>query len=105
MNVAKVDQNIAYVVMVVYLCCIRLSPIFHLFFQTYIASVFHPDVTYVSHIYCKCFIWMLRMSCNGYTRFFPSVLDVCYKCFNCFGRILQVFRPDITKADLVLHIL
>jgi hypothetical protein len=21
----------------------------------------YPDVTYVSHICCKCFIWMLRM--------------------------------------------
>jgi hypothetical protein len=40
MDVAKVDQDVAYVAMVVYLCCKRLSQMFHLFFQTYVASVF-----------------------------------------------------------------
>ena len=32
MNVAKVDQNVAYVAMVVHVYCKRLFPIFHLFF-------------------------------------------------------------------------
>ena len=105
MDVAKVDQDVAYVAMVVHLCSKCLPLMFHLFFHTYVISVFHSDVAYVSHICCKCFIWMLRMFCNGYTRLFPGVSDVCCKCFNCFGRMLQVFHLDIAKANLVLHML
>jgi hypothetical protein len=33
MDVAKVDRDVAYVAMVVYLCCKRLSLMFHLFFD------------------------------------------------------------------------
>jgi hypothetical protein len=40
MDVAKVNQDVAYVEMVVHVCCKILFPMFHLFFQTYIASVF-----------------------------------------------------------------
>jgi hypothetical protein len=79
MDVAKVDRDVACVTMVIHLCCKRLSLMFHLFFQTYVASVFHLNVTYVSHISCKC--------------------------FNCFGRMLQVFHPNVAKVDLVLHML
>jgi hypothetical protein len=43
-DVAKVDRDVVYVAMVVHLCCKRLSPMFHLFFQAHVASVFHPDV-------------------------------------------------------------
>jgi hypothetical protein len=32
MDVAKVDQDVAYVAMVVYIYCKLLSPMFHLFF-------------------------------------------------------------------------
>ena len=61
MEVAKLDRDVAYVAMVVYVCCKLLFIIFHLFFQTYVASVFictlhmclqvfYLDVAYVSHI-------------------------------------------------------
>jgi hypothetical protein len=40
MNVAKVDQDVANIAMVIHLCCNRLFLTFHLFFQTYVASVF-----------------------------------------------------------------
>jgi hypothetical protein len=40
MDVAKVYRDIAYVAMVVPLCCKCPFPMFHLFFQTYVASVF-----------------------------------------------------------------
>jgi uncharacterized CHY-type Zn-finger protein len=43
-NVAKVDRDVAYVAMVVHVCCKRLSPMFHLFFI---------------HVCCKCFICLL----------------------------------------------
>jgi hypothetical protein len=40
MDVAKVDRGVAYVAMVIHLCCKYLFPMFHLFFHMYIASVF-----------------------------------------------------------------
>jgi hypothetical protein len=54
MDVAKVDRDVAYVAMVVHVCCKRLFPMFYLFidvcckcvylmlhmFHTYVASVF-----------------------------------------------------------------
>ena len=30
---------------------------------------------------------------------FASVSDVCCKCFNCFGHMLQIFPQDVTKVD------
>ena len=39
-DVAKVDQDVAYVAMVVQVCCKLLFPMFHLFLQTYVARVF-----------------------------------------------------------------
>jgi hypothetical protein len=40
MDIAKVDQDVAYVAMVVQVCRNGLFPMFHLCFQTYVASVF-----------------------------------------------------------------
>jgi hypothetical protein len=36
---------------------------------------------------------------------FASVSDICFKCFNYFKRMLQVFYLDIAKVDPVLHML
>ena len=85
-NVAKVDQNVAYVAMVVHICCKGLFPMFHLCFWTYVISVFYLDVAYVSHICCKCFIWILHIftmifKCFSYV--FASVSKACFKCFIC----------------------
>jgi hypothetical protein len=105
-------------------CFIWLLHMFH----TYVASVLsrycicfthmlqvcYLDGACVWHIFCKCFIWIciclthmlqvfhLNVSyfCSGYTCF-PDILDVCCKCFDNFGRMLQVFYLDITKVDLV----
>jgi hypothetical protein len=46
------------------------------------------DVAYVSHICCKCFIWILHMFCNGFSNIFR-----CFcKCFRCvFYLSLDVF--------------
>ena len=72
-DVAKVDRDVA---MVVYVYCKLLFPMFHLFFQTYIASVF---------------IWMLHM----FHTYVGSVLSGCCICFamvfKCFRVVLQVF--------------
>ena len=42
------------------------------------------DVAYVSHIFCNCFIWMLRMCCNGFLSascVFFKCFGACFKCF------------------------
>jgi len=60
-DVAKIDRDVAFVGMVVHVCCKCLSPMFHLFFSDVCCKCVYVDVIYVSHICCKCFIWMLRM--------------------------------------------
>jgi hypothetical protein len=75
-DVVKVDWDVAYVAMVVHVCCKLVFPMFHLFFQTYAASMF----IWILHIFhtlcCKCFICMLRMFYNGFQVFFTCVLQV-----------------------------
>jgi hypothetical protein len=39
-DVAKVDQDVAYVAIVVDICCKLLFSMFYLFFYTHVASVF-----------------------------------------------------------------
>jgi glycerol-3-phosphate acyltransferase PlsY len=57
MDVAKVDRDVAYVTMVVHVCCKHLFPMFYLFFQ---GKCVYLDVVYVLHIICcKCLILML----------------------------------------------
>jgi hypothetical protein len=56
MNVAKIDQNVAYVAMVVHVCCKSLLQMFHLCFWMYYCKCVYLYVAYVSHICCKCFI-------------------------------------------------
>jgi hypothetical protein len=40
MDIAKVDRDVAYVAMLVDVCCKLLFPMFHLFVETHVASVF-----------------------------------------------------------------
>jgi hypothetical protein len=88
MDIVKVDRDIAYVAMVVHICCKLLFLMFHLFFQTYFASVFmlmlYMFHTYVASVIAKS----LRMFCNDFKVFFSvlvSVLDVYFKCFICLS--------------------
>jgi hypothetical protein len=77
MNVAKIDRDVAYVAMVVHVCCKRLFLMFHLCFRTYVASVF-IWMLYMFYIYASVFIWMLSMFAIV-TRVFR-----CFcKCFRC----------------------
>jgi hypothetical protein len=96
-DVTKVDRNVAYVVMVIHVCCKCVFPMFHLFFRrtlqvclsryyicfTHILQVFYMDVAYV----CNCF------SCV-----FESVSDVCFECSSYFVRMLQMFHLDVLKV-------
>jgi hypothetical protein len=49
-DVAKVDRDVAHIAMVVHVCCKHLFSIFHLFFPTYVASVFIWMLHIFSHI-------------------------------------------------------
>jgi hypothetical protein len=89
-----------------YACCKRMFRVFHVF-QTYASSIssecsistsgccitcmMQAFVLSVSYVCCKCFIWMLHMFCNRYTRdfhvfqMFSQVFSyVRYNCFSCF---------------------
>jgi hypothetical protein len=61
MDVAKVDRDVAYVVMVVNVYCKGLLPMFYLCLLDACCNCVYPNVAYVSHIRCMCFIWLLRM--------------------------------------------
>jgi hypothetical protein len=76
MDVAKVNRDVAYVVVVARVCFKILFPMFHLFFQMYVA--------YVSHICYKCFIWILR------------TCVMVFKCFQVF--FLQVFQTYVASV-------
>jgi hypothetical protein len=104
-DVAKVDQDVAYVAMIAHVCCKCLFPMFHLFFFrrmlqmclsgccicfTYILQVFYLDVAYV----CNC------LSCV-----FACVSGAYYECFSCFVCILQLFHLSVSKVDQgVVHV-
>ena len=67
-DVAKVDRDVPYVVMVVHVCCKRMFLMFHLFFRcmlqvflsgccicfTHMLQVFYLNVAYVAMVF-KCF--------------------------------------------------
>jgi hypothetical protein len=49
-DVVKVDRNVAHIAMVVHVCCKLVFSMFHLFFSTYVASVFIWMLHMLSHI-------------------------------------------------------
>jgi hypothetical protein len=87
------------------ICCNGYTPMLQAFVPN-VSSVFsyvcckcvYLDVAYVSHIYCKCFLWMLHMFCNGFSN-----VSMCFCKY--FGCMFQVFHlsSDISKVDRMLH--
>jgi hypothetical protein len=74
--------------------------------------MFQMDVAHVLSGYCICFTLMLQVFHANVAYVlqwlhtcFPHVSDICCKCFNCFGHMLQMFPLDVEKVDLVLHML
>ena len=47
----------------------------------------YKNVSSVSYVCCKCFIYMLYM-------YHAYVASACYKCFSCFRRILHLFHVE-----------
>ena len=96
LDVAKVNQDVAYVfAMVVYVCCKRLSPMFHLFFQTYVASAFismlHMFYTYVASVLSGCCACMFL---QWFQVFLQVFLHAYLKCFIC----LQTFVANVSSG-------
>jgi hypothetical protein len=86
MDIAKVDRDVAYVAMVVHICCKCSVTNVLSVFSGHMLKYVYLDVVYVSHIYCMCFIWLLRMVAmvfKYFQVFFSSVLEACVKCFIC----------------------
>jgi hypothetical protein len=84
MNVAKVDQNVAYVAMVAHVCYKGLFPMFHLCFWTYCCKCVYLNVAYVLHICCRCFICILHVFAMVFkllSCIFASVSETCFKCY------------------------
>jgi hypothetical protein len=107
MDVAKVDRDVAYVVMVVHVYYKRLFLVFHLFFQTYVARVFicmlHMFHTYVANILfgcCICLQWL-----QVYFQVFLQVyLTHVISISSIFIRMLQVLYLDVSKVERVSHL-
>jgi hypothetical protein len=79
-DVAKIGRDVSYVAMVVHTCCKLPFSMFHMFFETHVASVVIWILHMFSHVCCKCFIWMLRIFAM-ILMCFVSVSDACFKCF------------------------
>jgi hypothetical protein len=94
MDVAKIDRDVAYVAMVIHICCKRMFLMFHLLY----CKCVYLDVAYVLYICCKRFIWMLRMCCNCFSSVFScvfvSVSDACFKYFIC----LQTYVANVVSV-------
>jgi hypothetical protein len=71
-DVASVDQDVVYLEMVVHVCCKHLSPMFHLFFQMYVTSVF-IGMLHMLHIYVASVL-------SG----FYVYLQLLFKCYQVF---------------------
>jgi hypothetical protein len=79
MDVIKVDQDVAYVVISVHVRCKCMFQIFHLFFRRMLQVCLSGCCKCLSG-YCISFAMTFQM----FSGVFASVLDVCYKCFSCF---------------------
>ena len=72
MHVAKVDRDVAYVAMVVHVCCKGLLPIFHLCFIDACCKRVYLDVAYV----CNGFQMLLGVFFQTFQKHVSSVLSV-----------------------------
>jgi hypothetical protein len=80
-DVTKVDRNVAYVAMIVHVCCKLPSPMFHRVFWTYCYTCVYLNIANLSHICCKRFIWIL------------CIFSMGFKCFHVF---LQMFQKYVS---------
>jgi hypothetical protein len=80
-DVAKVDRDVAYVVVAANVGCKRCSQC--LFFFSDVGASMFIWMLRMFHICCNCFIWMLRI--------FAMI-------FKCFKEFLQVFQTYVVSV-------
>jgi hypothetical protein len=116
-DVSKIDQNVAYITMAIHMLQASVPNISAV--QTDVARVlsgycicftlmlhmFHPDVAYVFAHMLQVFHLNVAYVLQWLHTCFPHVLDICCKCFNYFGRMLQMFPLNVVKVDMVEHML
>jgi hypothetical protein len=87
-DAAKVDRDVAFVAMVVLVCCKLLFSMFYLFFHTHIVSVY---------------IWMLHM----FHTYVASALFGCCVCFTmvfkCFSCVFAIGSHAYFKCYICLQ--
>jgi hypothetical protein len=93
-DVAKLDRDIAYVAIIVHLCCKCLFPVFYLFFR-HMLYMFH---TYVSSILSGRYV-MFAIVFKCFSGVFASVSETCFKCFIYLLCMLQVLYLNVLKLD------
>jgi hypothetical protein len=81
MDVAEVDRDVAYVAMIIHVCCTLLFPMFHPFF-IYVARVLiwilHMFHAYVVSDLSRCCIYLQWF--QVFFGVFASALDAYFKC-------------------------
>jgi hypothetical protein len=99
-NVAKVDQDVAYVASVSEACCKRLFKIFHLFSDVCLGAFFYLDVAYVS-LMLQEYVPMVSLfqSYVAVSVFMWQVASVLSGCCICFMHMFQVYVPNILFAS------
>jgi len=93
MNVTKVDCDVSYVAMVVYVCCKLQFSMSHLFFSNTCRKCSYLNVA------------MFTMVFNCFSYVFASVSDACFKCFICLQTYVSNVVGCFLKVDQILHML
>jgi hypothetical protein len=79
-------SNVSSVFLDVCCKCVYLDQMFHLFFQTYVASVFiwmlHMFHKYIANILSRCYVCFI-MVFKCISCVFVNISDACFKCFIC----------------------
>jgi hypothetical protein len=124
-DAAKVNQDVAYVAMVVHICCKGLLPMFNLYFWMYVASVFiwmlHMFHTYVACVLSeccvclqmfssvfrylfKCFRSMLEVCVSNVSVIFRHVAIILSECFICCSGYIHMLQTYILNVSFVLDV-
>jgi hypothetical protein len=95
MDVVKVDRDVAYIAMVVHVCCKSLSLMFHLFFRRMLQAclfdvtcVFHTYVVSILFEWCVCLQWFSSVFASVSDEI-SSVLSVFFVCCRYCIRLFQ----------------
>ena len=93
LDVAKVDRDVAHVVMVILVCCNCMFQMFYLFFQTYVASVF-VWMLHMFHIY----VARVLSECSVFKCLFMSFQVFCM-CFRCMFQVFHMFQRYVASVS------